>query len=111
VADSGVWTVSSGTLQVAAASKGLDADAVLYLDQTLPTYYELLASVRVQKPTSGWNGNAFMIFDYFGPTDFKWGRDRRGKFGSNFQSNRLVVERHADRSASLRSAWAEASRP
>jgi hypothetical protein len=32
----------------------------------------------------------------FGPTDFKWERDRRGKFGSNYQSNRLVVGRHAD---------------
>ncbi|HEX4527110.1 MAG TPA: PKD domain-containing protein [Gaiellaceae bacterium] len=72
VADSGVWTVAGGTLQVAAASKGKDADAVLYLDQELPTYYELLASVKVQKPTAGWNGNAFMIFDYFGPTDFKF---------------------------------------
>ena len=43
--DSGVWQVTSGTLQVSAASQGMDADAVIYLDQTLPTYYELLASV------------------------------------------------------------------
>src|SRR5262249_55706189 len=70
--DSGVWAVSGGTLQVAAASKGLDAASVLYLDQALPTYFELLATVSVTKPTSGWNGNAFAIFDYFGPTDFKF---------------------------------------
>jgi Ca2+-binding RTX toxin-like protein len=72
VADSGSWVVSNGSLQVAAASKGLDADAIIYLDQELPTYFELLATVTVQKPTAGWNANAFLIYDYFGPTDFKF---------------------------------------
>ena len=46
----------AATLQVAAASLGQDAAAVFYVDQTLPTYYELLAPVLVQKPTAGWNG-------------------------------------------------------
>ena len=57
---------------VAAASLGKDAAAVFYVDQTLPVYYELLAQVLVQKPTAGWNANAYVIFDYFSPTDFKF---------------------------------------
>ncbi|MFL6033989.1 MAG: HYR domain-containing protein, partial [Gaiellaceae bacterium] len=70
--DSGVWQVSGGALSVAAGSLGQDAAAVLYVDQYLPTYYELLASVQVTKPTAGWNANAYVIFDYFSPTDFKF---------------------------------------
>ena len=50
----------------------MDAAAVFYLDQALPTYYEIGAQVAVIKPTGGWNANAFLIFDYFGPTDFKF---------------------------------------
>ncbi len=71
-ADSGVWQVTGAALQVAAASLGQDAAAVFYVDQTLPTYYEVLASISVSKPTAGWKANAYIIFDYFSPTDFKF---------------------------------------
>ena len=70
--DSGVWEVSGATLQVSAGSLGKDAASVLYVDQTLPLYYELLAQVLIQKPTGGWGANAYVIFDYFSPTDFKF---------------------------------------
>ena len=57
---------------VSAASLGKDAAAVFYVDQTLPVYYEIFAQVLVQKPTAGWKANAYVIFDYFSPTDFKF---------------------------------------
>ncbi len=50
----------------------MDAAAVFYLDQALPTYYEVSAQVAVIKPTAGWKANAYLIFDYVSPTDFKF---------------------------------------
>ena len=50
----------------------MDAAAVFYVDDYLPIYYEISASVQVQKPTGGWKANAYVIFDYFSPTDFKF---------------------------------------
>jgi len=35
-------------------------------------YFEIGASVKVTKPTSGWKANAYVIFDYYSPTDFKF---------------------------------------
>src|SRR5262249_43829582 len=70
--DSGVWEGQNGAMQVAAASLGGDAAAVFYLDQSLPIYYEITASVYVQKPTGGWKANAYVIFDYVSPEDFKF---------------------------------------
>ena len=70
--DTGVWTVSSGVLTVAAQSQGQDAAAVWYHDQYLPVYYELFGRISIVKPTAGWKGNAYAIFDYFGPDDFKF---------------------------------------
>jgi hypothetical protein len=57
---------------VAAASLGTDAAAVFYVDQYIPTYYEIGAQVMTQAPTGGWKANAYVIFDYFSPTDFKF---------------------------------------
>ena len=82
--DSGVFDTTGGTLNVSAASKGSDAAAVLYIDQTLPTYYELLSHGLFQAPTGGWKGNAYVIFDYFSPTDFKFA-------GLDASTNKAVV--------------------
>jgi len=82
--DSGVWQVSSGTLSVAAASQGKDAAAVFYADAYLPIYYEIVADVTVQKPNSGWKGNAYVLFDYFSPTDFKFA-------GIDISTNKMVI--------------------
>ena len=82
--DSGAWTASGGSLKVAAASLGKDAAAVFYVDDYLPVYYELAASVRTQKPTGGWKANAYLIFDYFSPTDFKFA-------GIDISINKLVM--------------------
>ena len=82
--DSGAWAVSSGTLSVAASSLGQDAAAVWYHDQYLPVYYEVSARVLVVKPTGGWKGNAYVVFDYFGPDDFKFA-------GLDDATNKLVM--------------------
>jgi hypothetical protein len=65
--DSGAWTVSGGALAVSAESLRQDAAAVFYVDDYLPIYYEIAASVSVAKPTAGWKANAYLIFDYFSP--------------------------------------------
>ncbi|HEX3226518.1 MAG TPA: hypothetical protein VHQ89_10505, partial [Gaiellaceae bacterium] len=70
--DSGVWEVTNGVLDVSATSQHADAASVVYTDGYLPQYFELSASVQVVKPTAGWGANAFLIFDYFSPTDFKF---------------------------------------
>jgi hypothetical protein len=82
--DSGVWAVSNGQLQVGAASLGLEATAVYNLDEYLPIYYELQASIAAQKPTGGWGANSFILFDYWSPTDFKFA-------GIDIASNKMVV--------------------
>ena len=82
--DSGSWQVSGGALQVAAASLGKDASAVFYVDDYLPVYYEVAASVSTIKPTAGWNANAYIIFDYFSPTDFKY-------TGIDISTNKIVM--------------------
>jgi len=70
--DSGVWEVSQGSLNVAAESIGGDAAAVFYVDDYLPQYYEISARIQTQKPTAGWKANAYVFFDYYSPTDFKF---------------------------------------
>jgi Ca2+-binding RTX toxin-like protein len=70
--DSGVWSVSSGALQVSATSPHADAVAVFHVPQYLPTYFEVQQSLKAIKPTGGWNANAYIIFDYQSPTDFKF---------------------------------------
>jgi Ca2+-binding RTX toxin-like protein len=82
--DSGVWEVKSGALQVGAASQGKDAAAVYYVDRYLPVYYEIQAAVSVQKPTAGWKANAYVIFDYWSPTDFKFA-------GIDVSNNKIVM--------------------
>ena len=70
--DSGLYTATGGALQVSAANTSSDAAAVWYTDQYLPTFYEVSASIKAVKPTGGWKANAYVIFDYFSPTDFKF---------------------------------------
>jgi hypothetical protein len=82
--DSGAWAVSGGVLTVAAESKGQDAAAVWYHDQYLPIYFEVTARINLTKPTAGWKGNGYVIFDYFSPTDFKF-------VGLDDATNKLVM--------------------
>jgi Ca2+-binding RTX toxin-like protein len=83
-ADSGVFSVTSGALTVSATSPAGDAAAVFYSEVYLPIYYELSARVTIVKPTGGWKANAYVIFDYFSPTDFKFA-------GINQATNKLEL--------------------
>jgi Ca2+-binding RTX toxin-like protein len=71
-ADSGVWSVESGKLKVSAESIGGDAVSVMHLDDPLPTYFEITATITMEKPTGGWKANAYVIYDYYSTTDFKF---------------------------------------
>ena len=70
--DSGSWTTSGGRLEVAPVSQGEDAVSVFYVDKYLPTYFEMRATINAAKPTGGYKANAYLIFDYQGPEDFKY---------------------------------------
>jgi Ca2+-binding RTX toxin-like protein len=82
--DSGTWAVASGTLQVAATSLHGDAVSVFQVGDALPVYYEVQATVKAIKPTSGWNANSYVIFDYQSQTNFKFA-------GIDVSSNKLVM--------------------
>ncbi len=82
--DTGTWTVTGGRYQVAPATKGADAVSVFYVDQYIPTYFEMLATINAVKPTSGYNANAYLVFDYQSATDFKFA-------GINVSTNKLEI--------------------
>jgi Ca2+-binding RTX toxin-like protein len=85
-ADSGVFAVDNGTLTVTASGTGGDAVSVYYVDEYLPIYFEISAQIFLTKPTGGWKANAYVIFDYFSPTDFKFA-------GVDQSTNKLVMGR------------------
>jgi Ca2+-binding RTX toxin-like protein len=70
--DSGVWNVENGALKVSAESLGGDAASVFHVDEMLPSYFEIQATITMEKPTGGWKANSYIIFDYYSPTDFKF---------------------------------------
>src|SRR4029453_10975599 len=51
---------------------GGDAVSVYNITDRLPSYFELTASITAVKPLAGYKANAYIVFDYFGPTDFKF---------------------------------------
>ncbi|MGH7341911.1 MAG: hypothetical protein ACREKH_15580, partial [Candidatus Rokuibacteriota bacterium] len=70
--DTGSFTASAGRVVVAPAVLGGDAAAVMHVGEYLPGYFELEATINAGKPTGGLKSNAYLIFDYQGPTDFKF---------------------------------------
>ncbi len=86
--DSGVFAVQQGILRVTAASSSGDAVAVWYSDAYQSVYYELSAKISMDKPTGGWKANAYVIFDYFGPMDFKFA-------GIDQSTNKVVIGQRA----------------
>ncbi|NIQ03506.1 MAG: hypothetical protein GWM98_26665, partial [Nitrospinaceae bacterium] len=83
-ADSGTWTVSSGEFQVAPETLGEDAVSVFHVDEYLPTYFELRATVNGGKPTAGLKSNAYLIFDYQSESNFKFA-------GVNISTDKLEI--------------------
>lgn len=82
--DSGAFTVDKGALKVAAASLGGDAAAVFHVDEALPSYFEIQATILAVKPTAGWKANSYIIFDYQSADDFKF-------VGIDVSINKLVM--------------------
>ncbi len=64
--------MENGALQVTAESLGGDAASVFHVDEVLPAYFEIQATITMEKPTAGWKANSYVIFDYYSPTDFKF---------------------------------------
>jgi hypothetical protein len=83
-ADAGSFSVQDGALRVTAVSQGGEAVSVFGVNEQLPSYFEIQAQVMIEKPTGGWKGNAYVIFDYQSETDFKFA-------GIDQSINKLVV--------------------
>jgi hypothetical protein len=62
---------------------------VFYIDQYLPQYFEIEVTVNSDKPTRGWKANAYAIFDYQGPTDFKFA-------GINVSTDKIELGRRTE---------------
>jgi Ca2+-binding RTX toxin-like protein len=82
--DEGNWSISGGKLSGTPVSTTQQAANVFYLDDYLPVYYEVTAKVSAEKPTGGWKSNAYVIFDYYSPTDFKFA-------GINVSNNKIEM--------------------
>ena len=83
-ADSGTWAVSGGALQVASTSRQADAVAVYQIGEALPSYFEVVGTIKVVKPTAGWNANSYVVFDYQDANNFKFA-------GLNVSTNKLEM--------------------
>jgi hypothetical protein len=81
----GSWTVANGRLQVAPTELGGDAVSLLdTVDIMIPGNFEYQATINAVKPTGGYKANAYLVFDYQGPNDFKFA-------GVNVSTNKLEV--------------------
>ena len=88
--DSGVFAIEGGRLEVSPQVLGSDAAAVFYVDHALPTYFEMQATINGGRPLAGLKSNAYIIFDYQSPTDFKFA-------GANISVDKLQMgHRDAD---------------
>ncbi|MGD8417386.1 MAG: hypothetical protein PVH91_10035, partial [Pseudomonadales bacterium] len=83
-ADTGTFLVSGGRLQISPDQLGGDAASVFYVDEVLPSYFEIAATINAVKPTGGYKSNAYLIFDYQGPNDFKFA-------GLDISTDKLVM--------------------
>jgi Ca2+-binding RTX toxin-like protein len=88
--DSGTFEATNGRLEVSAESPDGDAVAVYHIDTVVPSYFEVQASITIEKPTGGWKANSYIIFDYVNEYDFKFA-------GIDDSINKLVIgHRDAD---------------
>ncbi|MGD8816801.1 MAG: cadherin-like domain-containing protein, partial [Acidobacteriota bacterium] len=88
-ADTGSWTVENGRLSIAPEALGGDAASVFYVDNYLPTYFEIQAVINAAKPIAGYKSNTYIIFDYQGPTDFKFA-------GINISTDKIQMGRRTE---------------
>jgi Ca2+-binding RTX toxin-like protein len=82
--DVGNFTPTGGQLAISSTTWDDIAAAVYALDDYLPTYYEVLATFNLDKPTGGWKSNGYVIFDYYSDVDFKFA-------GINVSTNKIEM--------------------
>jgi Ca2+-binding RTX toxin-like protein len=82
--DVGTWSVEGSRLQVEPEVLGGDAVSVYYVNDILPSYFELQAVIQGGKPTAGFKSNSYLVFDYQSPTDFKFA-------GVNISTDKLEI--------------------
>ncbi|MEX0711849.1 MAG: S8 family peptidase [Pirellulales bacterium] len=68
---SGTWQASSGRYHASPISGG-DAVSTLRIADALPADLEMRATIHANAPTGSLLSNALLVFDYQGPTDFKF---------------------------------------
>jgi hypothetical protein len=81
---SGSTSVSDGRLQLASTSQQMDALAVTYTDNLMPQSFQIGALVNMFRGSGAAKGNAYIIFDYQSPTNFKFA-------GINGSTNKLEI--------------------
>ncbi|MCF8038750.1 MAG: hypothetical protein K9K79_05480, partial [Desulfohalobiaceae bacterium] len=82
--DVGVFTPTGGQLEISSETPEGQAAAVFMLDDYLPSYYEVMATFNLDKPTGGWKANGYVIFDYYSDIDFKFA-------GINVSNNQIEM--------------------
>lgn len=90
VAASGTWTVTNNAYEVAPLSTSTNKDAISLFnsDVTVPSYFEITATINAIKPVAGFKANAYLIFDYYSPTDFKFA-------GIDVSNNKIQIGQRA----------------
>ncbi|KPJ80692.1 MAG: hypothetical protein AMJ58_07790, partial [Gammaproteobacteria bacterium SG8_30] len=71
-ADSGTWSVQDGRLVVAPETIDGDSVSVFFVDEWMPKYFEVEATINAVKPIAGYKANSYIVFDYHSETDFKF---------------------------------------
>ena len=84
VPDTGIWSVSNGRFEVGPTALGGDAVSVYCINGYLPQYFEIRATINAAKPIAGSKANAYLIFDYQAPNDFKF-------VGVNISTNKIEM--------------------
>ena len=88
-ADSGTWSTEGGKATIAPEAVGMDGVSVYHVSDYLPTYFEITASMAAAKDKQGYDSNAFLIFDYQSPDDFKFA-------GINPDTNKIQIGHRAE---------------
>ncbi|MDH3536046.1 MAG: matrixin family metalloprotease, partial [Gammaproteobacteria bacterium] len=82
--DRGQFDATGGVMAIQSNTMDETASAVFLLDDYLPSYYEVLATFNLDKPTGGWKSNGYVIFDYYSDVDFKFA-------GINISTNKIEM--------------------
>jgi hypothetical protein len=83
--DSGTWSLANERYSNTAV-RDQDAVALFYVDHQLPRFFEVVAVASSDQARAGLGSNAYVIFDYQSPTDFKFA-------GINPANNQLAIGR------------------